>query len=128
MRCRLIWPSIGVHPPTVLMFSMVGLMILVHSNIQTITLVIWLHWHARAFGCYYVVQALALLCQYRVILGANPRIMQHLQWRIQAVWEPVILVWVPKLWHPGKVFYPFFLKIFLKHPQRRVFRYSIYVI
>ena len=26
------------------------------------------------------------------------------QWRIQVVWEPGILVWAPKLWHPKKVF------------------------
>ena len=43
--------------------------------------------------------------------------------RIQAIWEPSILVWAPK-----KGFLTFYLKIFFKHPQKRVFRYSIYVI
>ena len=52
MSCRLIWPNIGAHPPAASMFSVTGLMVLVHSNIQTVTsLIIGLHRHARAFGC-----------------------------------------------------------------------------
>ena len=45
---------------------------------------------------------------------------KYWQWRIQAVWEPGIPVWAPKLWCPNKVL-TFHLKIFLNIHREECF-------
>ena len=69
MSCRLICPSIGVHLPALLIIFVAGLMVLVHSNIQTVSSsIIGLHQNARPF-----VLACSVSAGHIVLIQSRPR-------------------------------------------------------